>query len=87
MIVQKHSQLKFKRISKGAIYLSLFKVFGPLITVLPGVVAFNYFNGSIDKSDNAYPALVTSVLPEWAFGLFGAVLFWCNIELICWLIE
>ena len=50
-------------------------MFGPLFTVLPGVVAFNYFNGSLDKSDNAYPALVTSVLPEWAFGLFGAVIF------------
>ena len=58
MIVQKALAAKnLKRISKGAIYLSLFKVFGPLITVLPGVVAFNYFNGSIDKSDNAYPHL------------------------------
>ena len=76
MIVQKALAAKnLKESQKGAIYLSLFKVFGPLITVLPGVVAFNYFNGSIDKSDNAYPALVTSVLPEWAFGLFGAVIF------------
>ncbi|MEJ7286352.1 solute:sodium symporter family transporter, partial [Staphylococcus epidermidis] len=43
--------------------------------VLPGVVAYNYFNGSIKTSDNAYPALVSSVLPDWAFGLFGAVIF------------
>ena len=76
MIVQKALAAKnLKESQKGAIYLSLFKVFGPLFTVLPGVVAFNYFNGSLDKSDNAYPALVTSVLPEWAFGLFGAVIF------------
>ena len=64
-----------KESQKGAIYLSLFKVFGPLFTVLPGVVAYNYFNGSIKTPDNAYPALVSSVLPDWAFGLFGAVIF------------
>ena len=50
-------------------------MFGPLFTVLPGVVAYNYFNGSIKTPDNAYPALVSSVLPDWAFGLFGAVIF------------
>ena len=76
MIVQKALAAKnLKESQKGVIYLSLFKVFGPLFTVLPGVVAFNYFNGNIKTSDNAYPALVTSVLPEWAFGLFGAVIF------------
>lgn len=76
MIVQKALAAKnLKESQKGAIYLSLFKVFGPLFTVLPGVVAYNYFNGSIKTSDNAYPALVSSVLPDWAFGLFGAVIF------------
>ncbi|MCE3399243.1 solute:sodium symporter family transporter, partial [Staphylococcus aureus] len=48
MIVQKALAAKnLKESQKGAIYLSLFKVFGPLFTVLPGVVAYNYFNGSI----------------------------------------
>lgn len=76
MIVQKALAAKnLKESQKGAIYLSLFKVFGPLFTVLPGVVAYNYFNGSIKTPDNAYPALVSSVLPDWAFGLFGAVIF------------
>ena len=86
MIVQKALAAKnLKESQKGAIYLSLFKV-STINYSLTRCSSINYFNGSIDKSDNAYPALVTSVLPEWAFGLFVR-LFWCNIELICWLIE
>ena len=63
-----------KEAQKGAIYLSLFKVFGPIFTVIPGVIAYNYFNGGITSNDNAYPALIQAILPDWGYGLFGAVI-------------
>lgn len=76
MIVQKALAAKnLKESQKGAIYLSIFKIFGPVFTVIPGVIAYNYFNGNIDNPDNAYPALIQSILPDWGFGLFGAVIF------------
>lgn len=76
MIVQKALAAKnLQESQKGAIYLSIFKVFGPIFTVIPGIIAYNYFNGGIDKNDNAYPALIQSILPDWSLGLFGAVIF------------
>lgn len=76
MIVQKALAGKnLKEAQKGAIYLSLFKVFGPIFTVIPGVIAYNYFNGGITSNDNAYPALIQAILPDWGYGLFGAVIF------------
>ena len=76
MIVQKALAGKnLKESQKVAIYLSLFKVFGPIFTVIPGIIAYNYFNGNVQSNDNAYPALIQVILPEWGYGLFGAVIF------------
>ena len=76
MIVQKALAAKnLKESQKGAIYLSLFKVFGPIFTVIPGVIAFNMFGSHISTSDNAFPKLLSTVLPDWAYGLFGAIIF------------
>ncbi|BCU51488.1 solute:Na+ symporter, SSS family [Staphylococcus auricularis] len=76
MIVQKALAAKnLKESQKGAIYLSLFKVFGPIFTVIPGIIAFNMFGGNLSNSDNAFPTLLNEVLPGWAYGLFGAVIF------------
>ncbi len=33
------------------------------------------FGDGISNSDNAYPMLVSAVLPEWMFGVFAAVIF------------
>jgi SSS family solute:Na+ symporter len=42
--------------------------------VLPGLIAFHLF-GSLDNADQAYPMLVSKVLPNHLLGFFGAVLF------------
>jgi len=48
---------------------------GPLILVLPGMIAYYYFDGGLASSDLAYPELVRAVLPKPLVGFFAAVLF------------
>ncbi len=60
---------------KGLILASFIKILGPLILVLPGMIAYHYFNGELASSDLAYPELVRAVLPKPLVGFFAAVLF------------
>lgn len=60
---------------KGLLLASFFKILGPLIVVLPGLIAFYIFNGSISSADDAYPMLVNKVLPKPLLGFFAAVIF------------
>ncbi|SJZ55998.1 solute:sodium symporter family transporter [Garciella nitratireducens] len=76
MIVQKALAGKnLKEGQKGALYVGFFKIFGALFLVFPGIIAFNIFGNSISSADNAYPILVATVLPKWAYGVFAAVIF------------
>ncbi|WYP26775.1 solute:sodium symporter family transporter [Alkalihalobacillus sp. FSL W8-0930] len=76
MIVQKVlAGRDLKEGQKGALYVGFFKIFGALFLVFPGIIAFNMFGDGVNPSDNAYPMLVTAVLPEWAFGIFAAIIF------------
>ncbi len=76
MIVQKTLAGKsLKEGQKGALYVGFFKIFGALFLVLPGIVAFNLYGDGISNPDNAYPTLVSDVLPEWAYGIFAAIIF------------
>ncbi|KGJ04474.1 solute:Na+ symporter, SSS family [Paracoccus halophilus] len=60
---------------KGLLYAACFKILGPLIVVLPGIIAWHLFQGDLDMADQAYPRLVNEVLPVWLRGFFAAVLF------------
>jgi len=60
---------------KGLLLASFIKVLGPLIVVLPGIIAYHLFEGKLDMADQAYPALVNEVLPPYLLGFFAAVLF------------
>lgn len=60
---------------KGLLLASGIKILGPLIVVLPGVIAFHIFGDTLENSDEAYPMLVTKVLPTALVGFFAAVLF------------
>ena len=60
---------------KGLLLASFFKILGPLILVLPGMIAYYYFEGGLASSDLAYPELVRAVLPDYLVGFFAAVLF------------
>ncbi|MFV0335319.1 MAG: solute:sodium symporter family transporter [Tropicimonas sp.] len=60
---------------KGLLLAAILKIFGPVIVVLPGIIAYQYFQGELEIADQAYPRLVTAVLPVWLQGFFAAVLF------------
>ncbi|NJB71104.1 SSS family solute:Na+ symporter [Saonia flava] len=60
---------------KGLLLASFLKILGPLILVLPGMIAYHYFDGGLASSDLAYPELVREVLPKPMVGFFAAVLF------------
>ncbi len=60
---------------KGLLLASFIKILGPIIVVLPGLIAFHVFDGSLEASDKAYPMLVNKVLPKAWIGFFAAVLF------------
>jgi SSS family solute:Na+ symporter len=60
---------------KGLLLGSFIKILGPLIVVLPGIIAFHLFEGKLENADSAYPMLVNKVLPDAFVGFFAAVLF------------
>ena len=60
---------------KGLLLASFIKILGPIIVVLPGLIAFHLFEGNLESADSAYPELVRKVLPGAWVGFFAAVLF------------
>jgi len=60
---------------KGLLLAAFFKILGPLIVVLPGIIAYQIFQGNLEIADQAYPKLVSEVLPVGLVGFFAAVLF------------
>ncbi len=61
---------------KGVLIAAGFKLIGPFIIVLPGVIAFYMFKGELEPGDYllAYPMLVKTVLPTALVGFFAAVM-------------
>ncbi|QHI39214.1 putative symporter YidK [Kordia antarctica] len=60
---------------KGLLLASFIKILGPIIVVLPGLIAYHIFEGNLESADSAYPELVREVLPTAWVGFFAAVLF------------
>lgn len=60
---------------KGLLLGSFIKILGPIIVVLPGIIAYHIFEGNLENADSAYPMLVNKVLPDAFVGFFAAVLF------------
>ena len=59
---------------KGLLLAAFIKILGPLIVVLPGIIAFYLYGDIINKPDEAYPTLVREVLPTYLVGFFAAVI-------------
>lgn len=60
---------------KGLIYTGVLKLLVPLIIVLPGLIAFYYFEDDYYATpDLIYPMLVKKVLPTYLYGFFAAVI-------------
>lgn len=60
---------------KGLLLAAFIKILGPLIVVIPGIIAFHMFGDQLQNPDEAYPKLITEVLPASLVGFFAAVLF------------
>ncbi len=61
---------------KGLILAAFVKILIPFIVVIPGIIAFQIFKGHpLANADQAYPMLVSKVLPASWLGFFAAVLF------------
>lgn len=62
---------------RGLLLAAVVKILGPLIVVLPGIIAFYLFGDqlSVDNQDQSYGLLVNRVLPPVLLGFFAAVLF------------
>ena len=59
---------------KGVLFSGFFKVLVPFMMMIPGVIAFHLYGGSLESVDLAYPQLIRDVLPVYATGFFLAVL-------------
>ena len=67
-----------KEAQKGALYCAFLKILGFMFLALPGVIAYAIFNiegTQVSMMDDAYPALITRVVPQPVMGFFAAVLF------------
>ncbi|MFC0523220.1 solute:sodium symporter family transporter [Pontibacillus salicampi] len=58
---------------QGVLMAAFLKLLGPVFLILPGIIAFNMFGSGMEPTD-AYPKLVTEVLPTPLVGFFAAVL-------------
>lgn len=60
---------------KGALIAGFLKLLGPFFLVLPGIIAFHLYGGTLKTGDLAYPRLILDVIPTPLLGFFAAVLF------------
>lgn len=58
---------------KGVLLCAFLKLLGPLLIILPGIIAYHIFQGKLAIPDQAYPDLVHLVLPQTLVGFFAAV--------------
>ena len=67
-----------KEAQKGALYCAFLKILGFMFLALPDVIAYAIFNiegTQVSMMDDAYPALITRVVPQPVMGFFAAVMF------------
>lgn len=66
-----------KEAQKGALYCAFLKIIGFMYLALPGVIAFAMFElqgNQVTNMDEAYPQLVSQVVPPVLMGFFAAVM-------------
>jgi SSS family solute:Na+ symporter len=60
---------------KGVLLAGVVKVVSILILLVPGIIAYHLYGSEGIRADEAYPVLISRLLPEAFIGFFGAVLF------------
>jgi SSS family solute:Na+ symporter len=59
---------------KGVLFSGFFKIAVPFLMMIPGVIAYHLYGGTLVTMDDAYPRLARDVLPTYLSGFFLAVL-------------
>ncbi|WP_337658615.1 solute:sodium symporter family transporter [Sphingorhabdus sp. Alg231-15] len=59
---------------KGVLFSGFFKILVPFMMMIPGVIAFHLYGPGLGSIDQAYPRLISDVLPVYMAGFFLAVL-------------
>lgn len=59
---------------KGVLFSGFFKVMVPFMMMIPGVIAFHLYGEGLSSIDQAYPKLISDLLPAYLGGFFLAVL-------------
>lgn len=59
---------------KGVLMTGFLKLLVPIFMLLPGIIAFHLYGGSLASGDLSYPKLITELLPVSLMGFFLAVL-------------
>jgi len=59
---------------KGVLASGFFKIMVPFMMMIPGVIAFHLYGPGFGSIDEAYPRLVSDLLPAYLGGIFLAVL-------------
>lgn len=60
---------------RGILFAASLKLVVPFIVVVPGIVAFQLFGAEIEHGDQAYPVLISRLLPAGLRGVLFAALF------------
>ena len=63
---------------KGMMFGAVLKFMAPLITVFPGVIALTLYP-ALTRSNEAYSALATGVMPAYLIGLMAAIMFGASL--------
>ncbi len=60
---------------RGVVFAACLKLLMPFIIVFPGIMAYQLYADQITSMDEAYPVLITNILPAGLRGIFFAALF------------
>lgn len=60
---------------RGVLFAAALKLLIPFLVVLPGIAAYQLFGGQVPVADQAYPHLMTRLLPRGLRGIMFAALF------------
>src|SRR3989442_14689971 len=57
---------------RGVLFAAGLKLFTPLIIVIPGIIAYALYGARVGRADQAYPFLITAIVPTGLAGLIFA---------------
>jgi SSS family solute:Na+ symporter len=72
---------------KGMLMAATVKLIAPFFFVLPGMIAWVMFNGTLPHADMSYASLVHRLLPDWLVGVFAVAVAGATITSVSGLVH